>query len=393
MYITRQEHMRMKQILVIVVALCWMGFHPFAVAQAETTSETASTPAPEKTEEDTLPDGPEGVLAQVGETKILTQDLITILDKIPYRLSRLKRKELWETNLESMIYSKLLHSYLEDNKAPDAPDQLAALRNILTDEVEKYNQTASLRLLPEITMFELMERKGLTEQRLDDLARYEKLLGTMISNEELLAFMHKHPDYFNDTTVHLGHIMIPCSPLAPTEEQIKAIKTLQDIAADIRAGKISFSEAAHKYSRCPSGQIKGADGTADYGDLGTRTFYELAMMFAAKYKFPVIYKTKSEYAVMYSGMVGVAALDGKVGALSEVIRSPIGFHLIKVLGRTPSDKPRSAESAVIAQMSVLSMVENQIFNQAINRNQDHDRPRVPIIIYKAARKIPKPKKE
>lgn len=361
-YIPAKEHREMKRTLVIIVAVSWLGFPRSTVAQSPTAPASAPTTAPAKSGEYELPEGPDGVVAQVGREKILVEDLLTILDKIPYRVSPQKRREIWESNLASMIYGELLHAYLEANKVPDAPDELTALHSALADEVEKYNYTASLRLLPEITKRELMERRGLNEQRLSDQARYEKLLAELTTNEKLLDFMNRHPEYFNGTSVHIGHIMIACSPLAPTAEQKKAIETLEKIAADVRAGKITFAQAAHEFSQCPSGQTKGPEGKTDYGDLGSWKFFPLAVTFGASF--------------------GVEAMKTNVGSLSDVVRSNQGFHLIKVFERIEGNEPPGAETAGIARMGVTSLVENQVFRQALSN--------VPIVIYKAARKVPKP---
>ncbi|MBN1943831.1 MAG: peptidylprolyl isomerase [Phycisphaerae bacterium] len=366
----------MKWFLIIIMVICLAGSADFAVAQTETpaaaapttASTTAPASAPAEEGKDELPEDPEdpeGVVARVGEAKIQTQDLATILDKIPYRLSKKKRKEVWASALESLIYQELLHSYLEASKAPDAPEELAQLKEKLAEEVEKYNQTASLRLLPPVTTFEMMERRGLNERRLADQARYERLILAMTTNEQLLAFMNKHPEYFNGTKVHVGHIFLACSPLAPTAEQKKVVEKLQQIAADIRAGKVTFAQAANEHSECPSGKVKGWDGKADYGDLGNLMFYQLAGV--------------------YGATVGAAAFGADVGSLSDVIRSPQGFHLIKVFDQTKGNESPTAESAGIARFAVSSLLENQVFNQGLEN--------APIVIYKASRKVPKAKKD
>ncbi len=371
-----KEHMGMKRTWIIIVALGAMGWFSSAIAQeqdaavspSETPTSAPSSPETAATTQESgeyeLPEGPEGLVAKVGDTEILTADLTAILDKVPYRLSK-KKRQLWETSLAAMIFSALEHSFLEANKIPEAPNELAELKNKLSEEVEKFNQTASLRLLPEMTVADLMERRGLNNQRLNDMARYEKLIATMITNEELLSFISKHPNYFNGTKVLVGHILIPSSPLAPTAEQKKAIEQLQTIAADIRAGKTTFDAAAHEFSKCPSAQTKGLDGTGHYGDLGDVNFGQLA--------------------AAYGAAVGMAALDSDVGAISDVVRSNMGFHLLKVYTKTEGSDPRGAEAANIARMGVSNLVENQVYNQALDR--------APIIIYKAAKKAPRPEEE
>jgi parvulin-like peptidyl-prolyl isomerase len=378
-----KEFMGMKRIWILIIVFISMGIHSFAVAQTNhapaeaPTSAPASAPA--ESEEYELPEGPPGVVARVGETEILARDVETILDKIPYRLSKKKREQIWNSSIAAMVNSELLHAYLEANKAPDAPDELAAMKKTLLEEVDNFNQTASLRLLPEITLMELMEQRGLNEQKLSDQARYEKLRRTMTSNEAMLAFMDKHPDYFNGTKVHIGHIFLPCSPLAPTEEQNKAVEKLRQIAAEINTGKVTFAQAAHEYSQCPSGRVQGEDERADYGDLGDWTFPQLMMPFGAS--------------------AAMAAFNADAGTLCDVVRSNQkiyrgfeGFHLIKVFERTKGNESRGPQSADIAGMCIFNLLENQIFKQTVGRSPQEP-PRAPIVIFKAAKDVPRPKEE
>ena len=99
-------------------------------------------------------------------------------------------------------------------------------------------------------------------------------------------------------------------------DQAKAKAKIDGIAADIKAGKITFEDAAKKYSDCPSKE-KG-------GDLGDFTFEKMDPPFA-----------KASFAM-------------KVGETSPIIRSSFGFHLIKLTGREQGkDAPgQGAESIV-----------------------------------------------
>lgn len=362
----------MKRFSILLSVLGILVLCPPMFAQDPTPPETSASsetpPAktqPAKSEETELPSGPPGLLAKVGKVEIKRQDLMTILDKIPYRLSPKKRKEVWESNLAQAIYSQLLHSYLEVTKAPEAPDELAAIKEQLTTEVERYNKTASMRLRPETTTFQMMESRGLTEQKLEDQARFQKLISSITTNEQLLAFMNKNPDYINGTQVEIGHILIPCASLAPSSEQKAVVEKLNQLAADIRAEKTTFAQAAHEHSLCPSGKVKGHDGKGEYGDLGRLTFPQLAYVAGVP--------------------LAVAVFHADVGGLSAVVRSPQGFHLLKIKERIKGDQPHTAESAGIAQMAVTSLVENQIINQSLGA--------APIVIYKESKKIPKPKRD
>ena len=91
----------------------------------------------------------------------------------------------------------------------------------------------------------------------------------------------------NRTMVRASHILVD------TKEEALKIK------ADIESGKITFEDAAVKYSKCPSGRRAG-------GDLGG--FGRGAMV-----------KPFED-----------AAFSSPVGEVSEPVKTQFGYHLIKV---------------------------------------------------------------
>lgn len=96
--------------------------------------------------------------------------------------------------------------------------------------------------------------------------------------------------------IRLAHILIGL-PEAPTPEQVEAARAKADkIRADIVAGKLSFAEAAIRYSETPQA-LEG-------GDLGWRRYDQIPSAF-------------NEI---------VAAM--KKGDISQPMRGPNGFHMI-----------------------------------------------------------------
>jgi len=82
---------------------------------------------------------------------------------------------------------------------------------------------------------------------------------------------------------------------------VKTRKEAVQIKKDIESGKITFEEAAEKYSLCPSGQ-KG-------GDLGYFNRKQMVQQFAD------------------------TAFDLKVGELSDPVGTQFGWHIIKTTAK------------------------------------------------------------
>ncbi|MCR4881477.1 MAG: peptidyl-prolyl cis-trans isomerase [bacterium] len=91
----------------------------------------------------------------------------------------------------------------------------------------------------------------------------------------------------NRTMVRASHILV--------DTQDEALK----LKSDIESGKISFEDAAAKYSKCPSGRRSG-------GDLGGFGRGQMVKPFED------------------------AAFSAPVGEITEPVKTQFGYHLIKV---------------------------------------------------------------
>lgn len=110
------------------------------------------------------------------------------------------------------------------------------------------------------------------------------------------------------TEVHARHILIKITPIMSDQQ---AHAKIEQIAAEIRAGKITFADAANKYSDDPGSANLG-------GDLGWAS--------------PNIYDPAFRDAVMQL----------KKGQLSQPVRSSFGWHLIQLLDTRQVDRTDEA---------------------------------------------------
>lgn len=129
-----------------------------------------------------------------------------------------------------------------------------------------------------------------------DPARY--LSTVKVTEADITAFYEENPDlYWNEKTVEARHILIPVKEDAGDPQVQAARQKIDEIHAMV-AGGSDFAETAKKYSQCPSAK--------EGGSLGAFTRQEMVPAFAEK------------------------AFSMTPGEISEPVRSPFGWHIIKV---------------------------------------------------------------
>ena len=127
--------------------------------------------------------------------------------------------------------------------------------------------------------------------------------------------MKQNADLFSGTRVRASHILVKVDPKAPQAEKDAARAKLAGIRADIKAGKISFPDAANKYSDDhPDGESPNGGDVGYFGRRG-----ELVEPFVA------------------------AAFALPKGELSEPVETEYGMHLIQVTDRQPGKLPELAQ--------------------------------------------------
>lgn len=156
---------------------------------------------------------------------------------------------------------------------------------------------------------ELLKRLGMTEADLRADAEERLLIQKVLKEEikdpadpseaEMKKFYDENqPKFLRPETVTASHILLSATEDTSAAEREALKKQLSGIKADIQANKITFADAAMKYSACPS--------KANGGDLGP---------FGKKQMVPEFEK---------------AAFEGKVNEISDIVETQFGYHLIKV---------------------------------------------------------------
>ena len=287
----------------------------------------APTPAPATaTAPTTKPAEPTSkptVVATVGTVQITSDRIDGPLKALPAEFPADRVGAMRAKVLDDIIVAELIHAYLEAKKIPFDQKEYDVLKGKLAEMAKERG----------VPMDQLMSMAGLTEQRLRDQVRLKTLAEKETAKEKVDAFIKANPTCFNGTKVQASHILVTCAPTASTKDQKAAVAKLEKVAADIKAGTVTFEKAAEANSDCPS-KAKG-------GDLGEFDFGSMVPTFAMK------------------------AFSMKIGDTSDIVRTQFGFHIIKVTKRTDAAEKPGPESEETAKNCMIASLQNDVFNQAL----------------------------
>lgn len=244
------------------------------------------------------------VLVTIGKTKITESQINRMLvGRIPPNIPAEQLKSIKKRIMGQLIQKELIDTYADTLET--TPEDKAKVKKT------KEQIAAMLKArAPGMTLEQFLSARGITEKKLLTEPKMSRLMKQTVTKEKAAAFVKAGPvSYFDGTKVRASHILIACPTYASSDEQAKAKAKLEKIAGDIKAGKITFKDAAKKYSACPSKDIDPARKTLGGGDLGEFTFAQMVYEFS-----------KSAFSM-------------KVDQVSGIVRSTFGYHLIKTTGR------------------------------------------------------------
>jgi peptidyl-prolyl cis-trans isomerase C len=215
-----------------------------------------------------------------------------------------KRDEVLRGVLDQLVAYHLVAQAARDQKVDvtdaDVEGQMQTIRQSFPTE-QAFQQGIAAQAL---TMDELKRqtRMSLQIQKVIESQINSKV---SIADSEVDAFYKQNLDRFKEgESVHASHILIGVQPGSSAADKQAAKAKAQQILKQVRGGG-DFGALARETSQDPGSAPNG-------GDLG---FFQKGQMTPAFEK---------------------AAFELKPGAISNVIESPFGFHIIKVIERRPA---------------------------------------------------------
>ena len=211
------------------------------------------------------------------------------------RLSKIKKDVL-----ENLIGRELLYQTSQKHgiKVDEAAinNQLAMLKKRFPSEAE-FNKVLSKNNLSEAAMRAQLERNTAIKEFIDK----QFVQKVTISDKESKAYYESNPEYFKQPEqVQASHILIKIDSEADESQKAQARKKIEKIQKRLQKGE-DFAALAKEFSQCPS-NAKG-------GDLG--------------------YFRRGQMVPPFEQV----AFALKPGAVSDIVETKFGYHLIKVIDK------------------------------------------------------------
>ena len=244
------------------------------------------------------------IAAVVEDDVILEQELNQEVSTIEQRIQASKTQMPPESVLRKQVLEKMIIDRLQR--------QLAEKAGITVTEEMLNNSAADIAQRNNMTLEQFraeLEHQGMTYKGFLDNMRNEIIINQLRSREigGRIKVTDREIDHYLETQgkvgeeaaqYHLGHILIAVKEAASATEIQKAQSKADNLVKKLRAGQ-DFSQAAMSESE-DDNALKG-------GDLGWRTVNDIPTLFADKVS------------------------QMRTGEVADAIRSPSGFHIIKML--------------------------------------------------------------
>ncbi|MEA3415307.1 MAG: peptidylprolyl isomerase [Thermodesulfobacteriota bacterium] len=217
-------------------------------------------------------------------------------------ISGTRLSEIKKDVLESLIGRELLYQTSQKHgiKVDQAEinNQLAMLKKRFPSEAE-FNKVLSKNNLSEAAIKAQLERNMAIKEFIDK----QFVQKVTISDKKSKAYYESNPEYFKQPEqVQARHILIKIGSKADESQKAQARKKIEKIRKRLQKGE-DFAALAKEFSQCPS-KAKG-------GDLGYFQHGQMAPAFEQ------------------------VAFALKPGAVSDIVETRFGYHLIKVIGKKP----------------------------------------------------------
>jgi parvulin-like peptidyl-prolyl isomerase len=168
-------------------------------------------------------------------------------------------------------------------------------------------------------------------------ATLTRALGVNVTDAEVKQYYDAHPaDFEQPESVKVQHILMltinPATRAPLSDEQVKAKRQqIDDILKKAKAGEV-FSKLATQYSEDPGSKEKG-------GELPAFSHGDMVPEFEA------------------------AAFSMKTNSISDVITTAYGYHIIKLLDKTPAKKLALTDKVPMTDLTISDKIKDYLVQQ------------------------------
>ncbi|HUV77042.1 MAG TPA: peptidylprolyl isomerase [Desulfobacterales bacterium] len=291
---------------------------------------------------------PDGEVATVDGVTITQDDFDKEMARVRSQFARsgrsLKESQLPDIKnrvLETLVNRELLYQESQNKGVKVEDAEVNQQVDILKKRFPNEDEFKAALLEMKISEAELKSqiRKGIAIQQFVDK---DLVQDVKVSQKEVEDFYKNNPDMFNQSEqVKASHILIKVDTKADKSAKDQANKKIKEIQKKLEDGE-DFVALAKEYSEGPS-NVNG-------GDLG---YFERGRM--VKPFEDVAFKLKP-------------------GEVSDMVETPFGYHLIKVVDK----KPESVVSYENAKERIAQYLEQEKKEKALKRNIEDMRQKAVI---------------
>jgi peptidyl-prolyl cis-trans isomerase C len=324
------------RLLLLLALTCLPACQATGGDPGEAKPETRASIAPPK------PLDPATILARVNGREIPARELEQTVriyleanapdpGAVPPEQLRAIRKQM----LDSLISSEVLYQASEGAgirvAEKDVEEQMASLRGRFASEQEFLEYVAKERM-------NVDEMKGRIRKNLATTHLVEKEVEAKlpkVTEREIAEYFEKNRDRMRrEETAHVYEIVVRVDPRGGADAKATARRKIESILKELQAGK-DFSDLARRHSETPSAS-RG-------GDIGTVT------------------RTGTLPALAN------AAFALKSGEFSDVVESPLGYHLLKVTEKRAAGDIRLEEARPQIENVLRQQKEREAFQAYVAR--------------------------
>ena len=237
------------------------------------------------------------VVATVNGQPITKRELVKLLSQ--FQIPPGNEQRAYDSGIELLVNTRLLEQFLASTKI-----------NVSKTEVEKTIASERARLEQQGGSLEkaLAETNTTIDELRSEIAKtlqWRAYVTEKATDPELQEYLKKNADVFSGTLVKASHILLKVDPKGGPDEKQKATQKLAAIKQEIESKKLTFADAANKYSE-DDGNVSQPAG----GDLG-------------------YFPRKGQFIEPFAK----AAFAMKKGEISDPVETEYGLHLIYVADR------------------------------------------------------------
>ncbi len=224
-------------------------------------------------------------------------EVLKVITRYPIPATE-SREQVYHDAIDTLVNTKLVTQFLNRQRIVIGPDKVDAELAKLEQNLKAEGKDLASTLLE--NGFSLDEIR----KEIQDRLRWIQYMESKATDAELKRYVAENNDLFSGTQVRASHILLRTEPNASEADKEKVKQKLVAIKKEIDENKLTFAEAANKYSEDPANE-GGAGGDLDYFNLSSGFIPEFT---------DVAFKLKK-------------------GSVSNPIETPYGFHLIQVTDR------------------------------------------------------------